>query len=484
MGDRPAPLTDAVSRHSYYIYKNMNKIFVTILCGTALLSSCRTMSNYERPESVSTDSLYRDTTDTYAVLQGDTTNFGNTPWREVFTEPQLQALIEKALTQNADLRKADLTITQAEAALKVARLAYLPSMAFSPQGTISSFDGGKATKTYSLPIQASWQIGSLGSLRNTKKQGEVNLELSRASKQAVRTNIISAVANLYYTLQMLDEQLATTEATLEIWGKNVTAMEKMWEVGGLTNSAAVEQAKANYYQIQATVPALKQSITSAENALCLILHEAPHPISRGTFSGDGFPEQLKVGVPVQLLSNRPDVKAAELSLANAFYATNVARSAFYPSLTIRGQAGWTNSAGAAITNPAKFLASAVGSLVQPLFANGQLTAQLKIAKAKQEAALIDFEQSLYQAGAEVSDALSQYQARCTQEQSLVKQVEQLTKAVDDTNYLFAHGNTTSYLETLTAQSSLLQAQLNLISTKFDKVQAAITLYQALGGGRD
>ena len=175
----------------------MNKIFVTILCGTALLSSCRTMSNYERPESVSADSLYRDTTDTYAVLQGDTTSFGNTPWREVFTEPQLQALIEKALAQNADLRKADLTITQAEAALKVARLAYLPSLAFSPQGTISSFDGGKATKTYSLPVQASWQIGSLGSLRNVKKQGEVNLELSRASKQAVRTNIISAVANLY-----------------------------------------------------------------------------------------------------------------------------------------------------------------------------------------------------------------------------------------------------------------------------------------------
>ena len=458
----------------------MNKIFVTILCGTALLSSCRTMSNYERPESVSADSLYRDTTDTYAVLQGDTTSFGNTPWREVFTEPQLQALIEKALAQNADLRKADLTITQAEAALKVARLAYLPSLAFSPQGTISSFDGGKATKTYSLPVQASWQIGSLGSLRNGKKPGEVNLELSRASKQAVRTNIISAVANLYYTLQMLDEQLATTEATLAIWGKNVTAMEKMWEVGGLTNSAAVEQAKANYYQIEATVPALKQSITSAENSLCLILHEAPHPINRGTFSGNGFPEQLKVGVPVQLLSNRPDVKAAELTLANAFYQTNVARSAFYPSLTISGQAGWTNSAGAAITNPAKFLASAV----QPLFANGQLTAQLKIAKAQQEAALIDFQQSLYQAGAEVSDALSQYQARCTQEQSISRQVEQLQKAVDDTNYLFAHGNTTSYLETLTAQSSLLQAQLNLISTKFDKVQAAITLYQALGGGRD
>ena len=237
-----------------------------------MLSSCHIYSNYERPENIVSDSLYRDTTAAYAVLASDTANFGNMSWQEVFSEPQLQALINKALVQNADIRTADLTIQQAEAALNVSRLAYLPALNFAPQATVSSFDGAKATQTYSLPVQASWQIDVFGSVRNQKKQYEMQLEQSKAYKQAARTGIISGVANLYYTLQMLDEQLATTNATIEIWKKNVNAMETMFQVGGLTNSAAVSQAKANLYQIESTVPTLEQSISSAENSLCLLLH--------------------------------------------------------------------------------------------------------------------------------------------------------------------------------------------------------------------
>lgn len=462
----------------------MKKQLLYIIGCSAVLSSCHLYSNYERPENLVSDSLYRDTTAVYAVLASDTTNFGNTPWQEVFTEPQLQNLINKALAQNGNIRTADLTIKQAEAALKVSRLAYLPALTFSPQGTISSFDGSKATKTYTIPVQASWQIDVFGSVRNQKKQYETQLEQSKAYKQVTRTSIIANVANLYYTLQMLDEQLATTKATIEIWKKNVDAMEAMFQVGGLTNSAAVSQSKANLYQLESTVPALEQSISSTENALCLLMHETPHAIERGTFNGDSFPTKLSAGVPLQLLSNRPDVRASELSLANAFYGVNVARSSFYPSITLSGSAGWTNSGGMGIVNPGKFLASAVGSLVQPLFNRGALTANLKISKLKQEQALISFEQTLLNAGNEVSNALSSYQSYCEQEAAQAKQVAELEKAVESTNFLFSHGNTTSYLETLTAQQSLLSAKLSLISDKFDKVQAAITLYQALGGGRE
>jgi len=449
-----------------------------------LLASCNLYSNYERPSGIVSDSLFRDTTSTYAVLANDTANFGNTPWQQVFTDPALQALINKALSNNADLRTADLTVRTAEAQLKVKRLSYLPSLALSPTGTLSSFDGSKATKTYSIPVQASWQVDFFGSIRNAKKQAQMQLEQSKAAKQATRTTIIASVANAYYTLQMLDEQLQITKETIELWAKNVDAMEAMFQAGGLTNSAAVSQAKANYYQIKSTVPTLEQSITSTENALCVLLHEEPHPIARSAFNADAFPADLSVGVPLQLLANRPDVRAAEMQLAYAFYGVNAARSAFYPQITLTGSAGWTNSSGAGIVNPGKILASAVGSLVQPIFQHGSLVAQYKISKYQQETAKLNFEKTLLQAGQEVSDALSQYQTYSEVEAEQQKQVAELESAVESTNFLFTHGNSTSYLETLTAQQSLLSAQLSLISDKFDKVQAAINLYQALGGGRE
>lgn len=441
-------------------------------------------SNYERPERIQTEGLYRDAVTGETLAATDTTSLGNMPWQQVFVEPQLQSLISKALENNADLRTADLAIEQVKAGLRVSRLAYLPSLALGPNGAISSYDGGKATKTYSLPVQASWQIGALGSLRNAKKQAEMTLLQTKAARQAAQTSIIAAVANLYYTLQMLDEQLRTSEETCVLWDKNVIAMEAMWKVGGLTNSAAVAQAKANLLQLRGNVATIKESIASAENALCVLLHEPPHAIERGAFRGSSLPATLSVGVPLQLLSGRPDVRQAEYNLAAAFYATNEARANFYPSLTISGSAGWTNSAGGYVVNPAKVLASAMASLTMPLFANGQLTANLKIKKANQEAACLAFEKQLLTAGQEVSDALSAYQTANEREELAQQQVEQLQVAVESTNALFTHGNSTSYIETLTAQQTLLSAQLSLISNRFDKVQAVVSLYQALGGGRE
>ena len=431
--------------------------FIIILGACALLSGCKVYRSYERPANLPTDSLYRDPVTGQLLATTDTVSFGNRPWREIFTDPQLQSLIETALAQNNDLRQAQLTLEQAQYALKPARLAYFPSLSFSPQGTVSSFDMAKATQTYSLPITASWQF--------------------------VQTSLISSVANMYYTLLMLDEQLKLTKATAEIWKENVETMKAM-QVAAMTNSAAVSQSEANYQGILATIPTLEQSIRSTENALCSILHEAPHSIARGQLAAQQFPADLTVGVPMQLLSNRPDVKVAEMNLTYAFYGVNLAHSAFYPNITLSGNAGWTNSGGAGIVNPGKFLASAVASLVQPLFQNGALRAQLKIAKSQQEAAQLNFEQALLNAGEEVSTALGSYQTAVTRTESVKKQVAALEKAAVETKDLFMHDPNTNYLELLTAQQSLLSAQLDLVSVQFDRMQAVITLYQALGGGRN
>ena len=457
----------------------MKKILF-ILAGTLVLAGCKSYKNYERPQSIedtAKEQLFRD-------VQGtDTMSFGNRPWREVFTDAQLQQLIEKALAQNTDLQKADHNIQKARIGLKVSKLSYLPTLAVAPQGQIASFDGGKATKTYTLPLSLSWELGSWGSLRNNRKKAGVDTLIAASAKQATQTAIVSAVANLYYTLQMLDEQLRTTKETVVIWKKNVDAMEAMQEAG-LTTNAAVAQARANFYELQTTIPTLEHSIRQTENALCVILNEAPPPIARAAFNADAFPADFSTGVPLQLLSSRPDVKIAELQLASAFYNTNIARSAFYPSLTLSGTAGWTNSAGSMVLNPAKFIANAVGSLVQPLFAQGKLRAQYKIAKIEQESLTLDFRNTLLSAGQEVSDALSAYQTAIAKAEKRQLEVEQLEQALDKTLFLFSHGNTTSYLETLTAQQSLLSAKLSLISDKYDKLQAGISLYQALGGGRD
>lgn len=464
----------------------MKRIHLTILGCGLLLSGCNLYKSYERPAQLNDiQGLYRDTTtvEGSALAEADTTNFGNTPWREVFTDPLLQELIDSALVRNFDLQKAELNIRSAEQAMKISRLAYYPSLSFAPQGGISTFDGSKAAKTYTLPLSATWNLGSWGSLYNNRKLADVTVLQTKVAKQATRTAIISAVANLYYTLQMLDAQLETTQETVLLWQRNVEVMEAMREAG-MTNDAAVAQAKANLYELQTSVPALQNSIRQVENSLCLLLAEPSHAIRRNAFDADGFPASMQTGVPVQLLSNRPDVRIAELTLMSKFYNVNIARSAFYPSLNISGTAGWTNSAGSVVVNPAKFFANAAASIVQPLFANGKLRANLKISQNDYEAAVLDFQNAVLAAGQEVSNALSDYQTAVLQQQQREKEVRILADALEKTDYLFQHTNTTTYLEKLTAQQSLLNAKLSLINDKYNKVQAAITLYGALGGGRD
>lgn len=453
----------------------MKKIIV-LTTATALLSSCGIYTKYQ-PAETTPDNLYGE-----EVAVDDTTNFGNVNWRELFTDPQLQALIEQGLQNNTDLRSAQLQIEEAEAALMSAKLAFLPSFALSPQGTISSFDGGKATKTYTMPVTASWELDIFGRLRNAKQQAKALYAQSKDYQQAVRTQLIAGIANVYYTLLMLDEQLAISQQTEEAWKETVASTRALMDAG-LANEAATSQMEAAYYSVQTSILDLKEQINQVENSLALLLAETPRRYERGKLADQRLPEDVAVGVPMQMLSNRPDVRAAERSLEQAFYATNQARAAFYPSIVLSGSAGWTNSAGSMIVNPGKFLASAVGSLTQPLFNKGQIMAQYRIAKAQQEEASLSFQQALLNAGSEVNDALVACQTSKAKTLLFEKQIQSLEKALESTSLLMEHG-TTTYLEVLTARQSLLSAQLSQTANRFTEIQSVINLYQALGGGRE
>ena len=332
-----------------------------------------------------------------------------------------------------------------------------------------------------LPVSASWEIDLFGRITNAKRRAKAALAQSREYEQAVQTQLVSAVANNYYTLLMLDAQLEISTATEAAWTESVTATRAM-KAAGMVTEAGLAQTEATYYNIRTSLLDLKEQINQVENALSLLLFDVPQNIRRGKLEGQQLSEDLFVGVPLQMLANRPDVRSAEQALAQAFYTTNSARSAFYPSITLSGRAGRTNSAGALIVNPGKFIATAVASLTQPLFNRGQNIAQLKIAKAQQEEARLSFEQTLLNAGSEVNNALVQYQTARDKSEYFTKQVASLENAARSTRLLMKHGNTT-YLEVLTAQQTLLNAQLSQVANRFTEIQGVITLYQALGGGR-
>ena len=454
---------------------------ITLSVSCLLLSSCGIYTTYELPSDINTDGLYGQDLNEEAVAV-DTASIASLSWRELFTDSHLQTLIEHALQSNTDLLSAQQRIKEAEATLSSAKLAYLPSFMLTPQGGVSSFDKSKGSWTYTGIASASWEIDIFGKLTNAKRRSKALYLQSLEYEQAVSTSLIANVANLYYTLLMLDEQYRISEETAVNWRESVRAMRAMM-AAGMTNEASVSQSEANCRQVEASLLDLKQQIKEVENSLSILLGEVPGGIERGHLAGQDFPEDLTVGVPLQLLSRRPDVKSAELSLASAFYSTNAARSAFYPSITLSGTAGWTNSAGNMIINPGKLLLSAVGALTQPLFNKGLNIAQLKIAKAQQEEAKLAFQQALLNAGSEVNNALTQVQTARGKTELRTGQITSLENAVRSTQLLMQHG-TSTYLEVLTAQQSLLSAQLTQVADRFDEIQGIINLYQALGGGRD
>ncbi len=455
----------------------MKKILIAAL--SLLTTGCGIYNKYERPDlsTVQTDSLYR------ADAAPDTaSSIASLGWEELFTDPCLQSLIRRGLEANTDLQTAALRVKEAQATLMSSKLAYLPSLQLDPQGTLSSFDGSKAQKTYSLGGSASWEIDLFGKLTNAKRGARAAMLESEAYRQAMQTQVIATVADSYYALLMLDEQVRVTTQTTESWREYVKSLHALMKAGE-ADRATLSQAEASRLSAESSLLSLQRQVAEQENALCVFIGEVPHRLERGTLDGQQFPDRMSVGLPIDLLSRRPDVRQAEASLMQAFYATNSARSAFYPSITLSGSAGWTNSGGAAITNPGAWLLQAVGSLVQPLFNRGQNIANLKIAKAQQQEAVLAFKQSLLDAGQEVNNALIQWQT--AREQILLdkEQVKQLETTVSDTRLLMEHG-TVNYLQVITARQSLLSAQLTLASDRYSEIQGVINLYHALGGGTD
>ena len=457
------------------IFKSFN-----FLIAVSLLSGCGLYNRYERPE-VDTKGLVRDTvsiTDTLAVA--DTASFGNLPWRSVFTDPQLQALIQQGLDNNPDLLNAALNVHMVNEALKVAKLAFLPSVALSPQGTLQSFDGAAATKAYTLPVSASWNVDLFGNLLSVKRSAQMQLIATKDYQTVVKCNIISSIANLYYTLLMLDRQLEIVidmeQLTKETWEK----MKFMHENRVGYRSTAVQSAEAAYYQVQTQRIDILRQTREIENSISLLIGQPGQTIPRGVFADQSLPSEFSTGVGIQMLANRADVHANEMALAQCFYDIETARSRFYPSITISGTAAFTNSNG--MVNPGKWLLQAVGSLVQPIFQHGQIVAGLKVAKDKYEQAFNTWQNSVYKAGNEVSNALSSYNGYTDMVELDAKRVAVLKQNVEDTRKLMESSSNTTYLEVITAQSNLLNAEINEVSDQFKKMQSVVNLYQALGGG--
>lgn len=460
----------------------MKKQIIGMMCATAMMSSCHIYKAYDRPESIDAAGIYRDPVSAVDTLAADTMNMGNLPWQEIFRDAKLQSLIEEGLANNVDMQAAILRVEEAKVMLTSARLSYLPSINLAPQGTLSSFDGSKTSKTYQLPVAASWEIDLFGKLLNANRNQKTAYLQSKYAQQAVRSQLICGIANIYYSLLMLDRQVEITTETSAIYKENVRVMEAM-KIAGMTTEAAVAQMRAASHQVEASLMDLKRQVRETENSLAVLLAKAPQAIERSTLDEQVMPEELTAGVPLQLLENRPDVKVAEMTLASAYYTTNQARAAFYPGLNITGTAGWTNSAGAMVVNPGKVLLTAIGSLTQPIFNNGKLIANLKVSKAEEKIAQMNYQQAILKAGQEVSDALFLYETQNKKLQEDKGQVEQLDKAVTYTKALFQSGDAT-YLEILTAQQSLLSAQLSEVADNFQRMQAVINLYSALGGGRE
>ncbi len=457
---------------------------ILLFAATAvILSSCSIYGKYQRDEKLTevTDSLYR--ADMVDPNSTDTTSLGSVPWEEMFTDPCLQNLIETGLKHNVNLQSAILRVEQAKAQLYAAKWAYSPTLNLVPQGGLTSVDGNKASWNYNVGAAATWDIDLFGSLLNAKRGSQAALLQQQAYQQAVRSQIIATIANTYYALMMLDEQVAISKESVDLWREQVRTMEAWMQVGRV-NASSVTQARANLYGLEASYSNLLMSRRETENALCSLVGMPYFEIERTTLADQVIPEEMKVGIPLQLLSNRPDVYQAEMALASAYYNTNRARSAFYPAIKLTGSAGWTNSVGQAIANPAGWLLSALGQLTQPIFNHGQLRANLKVSKAEEEIARLNYRQALLNAGEQVNNALHAIETNEDMLQKHTAQCEDLKKTVISTEKLFMNTSGTTYLNLLTAQQSLLSAQLNVVNDKYQLLQSVVTLYQSLGGGKE
>lgn len=460
-------------------------ISLVVATGMALgvMSGCNIYKKFELPTDnpVTADYARADS------MERNPNAYGNLTWQQVFTDPTLAGLINQALENNVDLKNAKLNVDAAHARLQGANLAFLPSVALAPTGG-KMWNGGNHgvpftgyNWSYSIPLSVSWEIDVFGRLLNSKRGAKAALLQSEDYRQATRSQIISAVATTYYTISALESQLELSRNTATLWGESVEVMKNL-KLAGRVNEAAVVQSQAQYYSILGNITDIEVSLREAYNTMSLLLGTMPEQWSVPAQHSVLLPDIVREQIPMVELASRPDVKAAEHSLASAYYATNVARSAFYPQLSISASGGFTNGSGVNVYNPGQWFINLAGNLVAPIFSRGQNIANLKVAKAQQEQALNTFEYTVMSAAAEVSDAMITYTKASEKQQYLADQVESLTKSVEYTQELLQYG-TSTYLEVLTAQQNLLAAQTGEINCRLTRERALINLYQSLGGGR-
>ena len=451
---------------------NTKKIIAVAAMGMTL-TGCGIYDKYESKATVPSDVF-----GSSVKTQG--TSMAQMSWREFFTDPNLQELIEQALANNVDLNSARIAVGKAEASLKVAKMAYLPSLYFAPQGTIASFDRSAASKTYNLPLQLQMDIDVFGSITNKKRASKAVLLQAQIQEEAVRANLISVTAQQYYMLQVLDLQLHILTATDSLWNASLETQKALYE-NGKSYSTAVNQMESSYLNVKTQIIDTRRNILSTENALCSLLGITPQHIKRTAWGGYPLTANITTGVPADLLQYRPDIRMANHAMEEAFYNTQAARSAFFPTITLSGTAGWTNSAGGMVVDPGKLLLSAVGQLTQPIFARGQLKGNLKVKQLTEEDLQKKYVQTVIDAGNQVNEALADCQAAFDKHDYYHRQIAVLQDAYTGTHELMDNGKA-SYLEVLKAQESLLDAQLGAAMNMYDAAQAVIELYIALGGG--
>ena len=468
------------------------KNMIAVAAVGMMLTGCGIYNKYEQKVETPADAF--GASQDLKVANSETT-IAQTSWREFFTDPMLQQLIEQVLANNTDLNSARLAVEKSEASLKAARLAYLPALYFSPSGTIASFDGGKASKTYDIPLQLSMDIDVFGSITNKKRAAKAVMLQAKMREEAVRANLVSTTAQQYFLLQVLDRQLEILTQTDELWNASLETEKSLWE-NGKAYSTAVNQMEASYLSVKTQIVDTRRHIRAVENAICQLLAITPQHINRQKWGssplhhaeaqGDEAERMfdtkfLRIGVPATMLEMRPDIRMANHAMEEAFYNTQAARSAFFPSITLNGSAGWTNSAGGLIVNPGKILLSAVAQLTQPIFARGRLIANKKIAVLTEEDLQKKYVQTVIDAGNEVNEALADCQSAREKNELYHRQIEVLHEAYKGTHELMDNGKA-NYLEVLTAQESLLSAQLSEAMNMYEGAQAVIALYIALGGG--
>lgn len=448
------------------------------------LGACVTQK-YQRPAELKTDSLYRD------VESTDSINIANLPTSTLFTDPQLQSLIREGIENNLDLKAAIARMNSAAANLRLSKDAFLPSLNLDVSATDNKQSRAALnlpptitipleTQLYRAQLSTAWELDIWGKLGSAKRSALASYLQTEAAKRAVQTQLVSSIANNYYTLLALDLQLKITEQTLASRIKNVEAIKALKEAG-IVNGAAVVQSEANRYAAEVSIPDLKRSIRETENALNVLLGKSAGPVSRTSFEAQQDYKDLQVGLSSLLLKNRPDVQQAEFAFRTAFENTNVAKTYFYPQLTLTANSGLSSLTLENFFNNSIFY-SIVGGLTQPIFNKGQNRARLATAKAAQQESFYNFQKTMLTAGSEVSNALYAYQAAVEKENSRANQIAALEKAVDYTKELLKYSSATNYTDVLTSEQSLLTAQLNAVNDKLQKLQAVVNLYRALGGG--